>query len=100
MQCTSPTTSPSFTLILQTKLWSYRLLAALLAIPLSILWGLLFSLLSVLYVWLVRPVMRLLETVLAIFKRFWVVLLGATVAPLCEALGGVFRGAPRLLQSA
>lgn len=90
----------SFILFSQTKLWTYRLLAALLAIPLSILWGLLFSLLSVLYVWIVRPVMRLLETVLSIFKRFWVILLGSTVAPLCEALGGVFRGAPRLVQSA
>merc|ERR1712107_970850 len=49
--------------------------AALLAAPLSILWGLLFSLLSVFYVWIIRPVMRIVETLLAIFRRFWVVLL-------------------------
>merc|ERR1712203_1224909 len=38
----------SFILFSQTKLWTYRILAALLAAPLSILWGLLFSILSVL----------------------------------------------------
>merc|ERR1711981_1489646 len=90
----------SFILFSQTKLWTYRVLAALLAAPLSILWGLLFSILSVLYVWIIRPVMRILETVLAIFRRFWVVLLNATLAPICDAVGGVFRSAPRLVQSA
>merc|ERR1712018_928029 len=90
----------SFILFSQTKLWTYRVLAAILAAPLSILWGLLFSILSVLYVWIIRPVMRIVETVLAIFRRFWVVLLNATLAPLCDAVGGVFRSAPRLVQSA
>merc|ERR1711934_1016025 len=60
----------SFILFSQTKLWTYRVLAALLAAPLSILWGLLFSFLSVVYVWIIRPVMRIVETVLAIFRRF------------------------------
>merc|ERR1712010_150156 len=90
----------SFILFSQTKLWTYRILAALLAAPLSILWGLLFSLLSVLYVWLLRPVMRIVETLLAIFRRFWVVLLNATLAPVCDAVGGIFKAAPRLVQSA
>merc|ERR1711936_1173061 len=90
----------SFILFSQTKLWTYRVLAALLAAPLSILWGLLFSLLSVLYVWIIRPVMRIVETLLAIFRRFWVVLLNATLAPVCDAVGGIFKAAPRLVQSA
>merc|ERR1712177_177785 len=90
----------SFILFSQTKLWTYRILAALLAAPLSILWGLLFSLLSVFYVWIIRPVMRIVETLLAIFRRFWVVLLNATLAPVCDAVGGIFKAAPRLVQSA
>merc|ERR1712181_189765 len=85
----------SFILFSQTKLWTYRVLAALLAAPLSILWGLLFSILSVLYVWIIRPVMRIVETLLAIFRRFWVVLLNATLAPVCDAVGGIFRSAPK-----
>merc|ERR1711981_265858 len=79
----------SFILFSQTKLWTYRILAALLAAPLSVLW-----------VWLIRPVMRIVETVLAIFRRFWVVLLNATLAPVCDAVGGIFKAAPRLVQSA
>merc|ERR1711863_240057 len=75
----------SFILFSQTKLWTYRILAALLAAPLSIL-----------YVWLIRPVMRIVETLLAIFRRFWVVLLNATLAPVCDAVGGIFKAAPRL----
>merc|ERR1711884_881556 len=90
----------SFILFSQTKLWTYRILAALLAAPLSILWGLLFSLLSVFYVWIIRPVMRIVETLLAIFRRFWVVLLNATLAPVCDAVGGIFKASPRLVQSA
>merc|ERR1712066_138893 len=90
----------SFILFSQTKLWTYRVLAAILAAPLSILWGLLFSLLSVFYVWIIRPVMRIVETLLAIFRRFWVVLLNATLAPVCDAVGGIFKAAPRLVQSA
>merc|ERR1712227_749624 len=90
----------SFILFSQTKLWTYRVLAALLAAPLSILWGLLFSLLSVFYVWIIRPVMRIIETLLAIFRRFWVVLLNSTLAPVCDAVGGIFKAAPRLVQSA
>merc|ERR1712227_783321 len=90
----------SFILFSQTKLWTYRVLAALLAAPLSILWGLLFSLLSVFYVWIIRPVMRIVETLLAIFRRFWVVLLNSTLAPVCDAVGGIFKAAPRLVQSA
>merc|ERR1712216_352360 len=81
----------SFILFSQTKLWTYRVLAALLAAPLCIL--------SVLYVWIIRPVMRIVETLLAIFRRFWVVLLNATLAPVCDAVGGIFRSAPRLVQS-
>merc|ERR1712218_293611 len=89
----------SFILFSQTKLGTYRILAALLAAPPSILWGLLFSLLSVFYVWIIRPVRRIVETLLAIFRRFWVVLLNATLAPVCDAVGGIFKAAPRLVQS-
>merc|ERR1712110_790801 len=40
----------SFILFSQTKLWTYRILAALLAAPLSILWGLLFRYFFAFYV--------------------------------------------------
>jgi len=82
----------SFILFTQTKVWTYRILAALLSLPLSILWGFLLSLLSVFYVWLLRPLLRILETLLAVFKRFWTIFLGATLGPLAHTIGGVFVG--------
>merc|ERR1712037_673482 len=88
----------SFTLFSLAKHVTYCILAAILAAPFSVLWGLVFSLLTVLYVWIIRPVMRIFETLLAIFRRFWVVFLNATLAPLCDALGGLFRADPRLLK--
>jgi len=82
----------SFIVFTKTKLWTYRILSALLALPLSILWALIFSVLTALYIWILRPILRIMETLLSIFRRFWIILLGATLAPLCEAIGGIFRG--------
>jgi len=82
----------SFILFSQTKLWTYRLLSLLLSLPLSLLWGLTFALLTSIYVWILRPLLRVIETLLGIFRRFWIVLLGATLGPLCEAIGGMCRG--------
>merc|ERR1739844_258722 len=49
-----------------------------------------FSIITNLYVWLLRPLLRIIELFLAIFKKFLVSLMGATVAPVCEAVGGLF----------
>ena len=59
----------SFVLFSQTKLWIYRILSAIVAVPLTILWAVIFSLLSVLYVWVIRPIIRIVELFLAVFKR-------------------------------
>merc|ERR1711979_142010 len=45
----------SFVLFSQTKLWIYRIISAIVAVPLTILWAVIFSLLSIIYVWVVRP---------------------------------------------
>ncbi len=37
--------------------------------PLAILWGVLFSLLTLIYVWVLSPLLRVLEVVFAIFRR-------------------------------
>jgi hypothetical protein len=38
-------------------------------VPLAILWGVLFSLLTLIYVWVLSPLLRVLEVVFAIFRR-------------------------------
>merc|ERR1712123_247260 len=80
----------SFVLFSQTKLWIYRIISAIIAIPLTILWAVIFSILSVIYVWVVRPIIRIVELLLAVFKRVFVSVLGATLEPLCDAVGAIF----------
>merc|ERR1712014_428935 len=62
----------SFILFSNTKLWLYRLVSALLVLPLSVLWAVIFALFTILYVWVVRPVIKLLEVMFAVVKRVWV----------------------------
>jgi len=80
----------AFILFSNTKVWIYKIVSGVIAIPMAILWGLIFSIITILYVWLLRPLLRIIELFLAIFKKFLVSLMGATVAPVCEAVGGLF----------
>jgi len=51
------------------KLWTYRLLAAVVAVPAALLWGVVFAVVSVLYIWVLAPLIRLLEFDFYIIKR-------------------------------
>merc|ERR1712218_436156 len=59
----------SFILFSNTKLWLYRLLSALLVLPPSLLWAVVFALITIVYVWVVRPVIKIVEVVFAVFKK-------------------------------
>ena len=59
----------SFILFSQTKLWLYRLVSAVLVLPLSVVWAVIFALFTILYVWVLRPVIKIVEVVFAVFKR-------------------------------
>ncbi|XP_013790205.1 caveolin-1-like, partial [Limulus polyphemus] len=52
-----------------TKHWIYRILAILVVVPCSILWGLVFSLLALLNVWFVTPLLKFIDVILNIVKR-------------------------------
>merc|ERR1711992_187042 len=92
----------SFILFSQTKLWLYRIISAILVLPLSILWAVIFAIATITYVWLLRPVIKIAEVGFAVIKRVWVAFLGATVEPLCGAVGAVFGNcrSNNLIQSA
>merc|ERR1712029_1209099 len=77
----------SFILFSQTKLWLYRIFSAILILPLSIFWAVIFAIFTILYVWICRPVIKIFEVVFAVFKRVWTSFLSATVEPLCASLG-------------
>jgi hypothetical protein len=59
----------SFIIFTHTKLWFYRLFAAVLAIPAALIWGFVFSILSVVYIWILAPVLRLFDLGVAIVRR-------------------------------
>merc|ERR1712024_46748 len=80
----------SFILFSNTKLWLYRLLSALLVLPLSLLWAVVFALITIIYVWVVRPVIKIVEVVFAVFKKVWVSILSATVEPLFASVGSLW----------
>merc|ERR1739845_151397 len=42
----------AFVLFSQTKLWIYKILSAVVAIPLALIWALVFALLTVVHVWI------------------------------------------------
>lgn len=80
----------AFVLFSQTKLWLYKIFAAVLAIPAALVWGLVFSLVTVLYVWILAPALRLLDLIFAVVRRVLVGVLRCTVEPVCSAMGACF----------
>ena len=59
----------SFVLFTQTKLWLYRIFAALVAVPATLLWALIFALITVVYVWILAPALRLFDLGVAVARR-------------------------------
>jgi hypothetical protein len=80
----------SFVVFSQTKLWLYRLFAAVVAIPASIFWGFVFAFVTVFYVWFASPALRLFDFGTFCFRRVWNGLIHATIEPVFGALGAVF----------
>lgn len=75
----------------QTKLWVYKILSALISLPLALLWAVVFSLLTVVYVWLVKPVLALFTVVMAITKKVLTTTVDSTIAPVARSVGLVFH---------
>jgi len=80
----------AFILFSQTKLWVYRIVTAVLALPLALILGFLFSLISIFYIWIVTPALKIFDLFVAVFRRIMVGLMRATVEPVCSAFGSVF----------
>ncbi len=59
----------AFVIFTQTKLWMYRLFSAVLAVPASIFWGVVFSFVTAFYVWFAAPALRLFDFGVYVFRR-------------------------------
>ncbi|XP_066520135.1 caveolin-2-like [Hoplias malabaricus] len=70
-----------------SRLWFYRLLSLLLAIPVALLLGLLFSILSCLHIWLIMPSVQLLLINMNWVKVIWASILDLTISPFFSSVG-------------
>lgn len=59
----------AFVVFSQTKSWFYKIFASLIAIPAALVWAFVFAILTVLYIWVVSPALRVLDLNLAILRR-------------------------------
>ncbi|XP_054722096.1 caveolin-3-like [Uloborus diversus] len=77
----------AYVLFAGTKLWVYKVLAAVCAMPCGLFWGLVFSLLSIASVWIITPAMRIVDVLLHIIRRVWGGLVRATLDPVFQSAG-------------
>ncbi|MGH0146302.1 UNVERIFIED_CONTAM: hypothetical protein FKN15_007475 [Acipenser sinensis] len=70
-----------------SKLWCYRIISLLCAIPVSIVTGFLFALLSCLHIWCVFPCVQLCTLCLPPLRSVWSSLLDVLVAPVFASVG-------------
>ncbi|NP_001074163.1 uncharacterized protein LOC791212 [Danio rerio] len=64
------------------RLWSYRCLSAICAVPLSCLCGCLFALLACMHIWCVMPCIQVCHSCLPCVRSLWMSLVNIFIAPL------------------
>ncbi|KAJ3602054.1 hypothetical protein NHX12_029814 [Muraenolepis orangiensis] len=69
------------------RVWIYRVLSLLLAVPMAVLSGLLFAVLSCFHIWMVQPCMRCTLIGTYWLQSLWAVVLEVVVGPLFTSAG-------------
>ncbi|KAE8615900.1 hypothetical protein XENTR_v10008657 [Xenopus tropicalis] len=77
----------SFTTFTVTKYWFYRLLTTIFGIPLALIWGIYFAILSFLHIWAVVPFMRSYLIEIQCISRVYSIGIHTFCDPLFEAMG-------------
>ncbi|KAM6926850.1 caveolin-1 [Lycodopsis pacificus] len=77
----------SFTTFTVTKYWCYRLLTALVGIPLALIWGIFFAILSFLHIWAVVPCVKSYLIEIHCVSRVYSICVHTFCDPLFEAMG-------------
>ncbi|KAJ3602652.1 hypothetical protein NHX12_030401 [Muraenolepis orangiensis] len=70
-----------------SRLWCYRLISLLLAVPVSLLAGLLLGLLSCLHIWLIMPCVQLCHINMRWVQVIWASVLNIAVGPFFTSMG-------------
>ncbi|EPQ14850.1 Caveolin-1 [Myotis brandtii] len=80
----------SFTTFTVTKYWFYRLLSAIVGIPLALLWGIYFAIVSFVHIWVVVPYIKSFLIEIQCFSRIYSICIHTLCDPLFEATGKIF----------
>ncbi|XP_054165359.1 caveolin-1-like isoform X2 [Oppia nitens] len=72
----------SYLLFNATRFWFYRLIAAFIAIPLALLWALVFAFINLFTIWFLTPALRVLDIILHYVHRIWSGLIRTLLDPL------------------
>ncbi|XP_049445432.1 caveolin-2 [Epinephelus fuscoguttatus] len=70
-----------------SRVWVYRIFTVLLAIPVSIIAGLLFAILSCLHIWMVGPCSQCIQIGIRWLQRMWNIVLDIIVQPTLTSAG-------------
>lgn len=62
----------AYILFTGSRYWIYRLLAAIFALPLALVWGVTFSLITFFSVWFATPVLRIMDVFLFYIRRVFI----------------------------
>ncbi|KAF1503479.1 Caveolin-3, partial [Megadyptes antipodes antipodes] len=79
----------SYTTFTVSKYWCYRLLSAILGIPLAVLWGFLFALISFCHIWAVVPCIKSYLIEIQCVSRIYSLCIHTFCDPLFEALSKI-----------
>ncbi|KAE8612097.1 hypothetical protein XENTR_v10012720 [Xenopus tropicalis] len=88
----------SYTTFTVTKFWCYRILSAAIGIPLSIVWGFIFALISFCHIWAVVPCIKSYQIETHCLGRIFSLCTHTFCDPLFEALGKIFSSIKVTLQ--
>ncbi|XP_069501507.1 caveolin-2-like [Ambystoma mexicanum] len=70
-----------------SKLWCYRIISLLCAIPVSLFSGFLFAFLGCLHIWCAMPCIQLCTVCMPPVRILWAGILDLFIAPLCTSVG-------------
>ncbi|XP_064160021.1 caveolin-2-like [Anguilla rostrata] len=70
-----------------SRIWFYRIISLLLAVPLALIAGVLFALLSCLHIWLIMPCVQLFLINMHWVQTIWASVLDITISPLFSSMG-------------
>ncbi|XP_039192945.1 caveolin-1 isoform X1 [Crotalus tigris] len=77
----------SFTTFTVSKYWFYRLLSAIFGIPMALIWGIFFAILSFFHIWAVVPCIRSYLIEIQCIGRVYTIFIHTFCDPFYEAVG-------------